>query len=414
MKMKYTIAALAATTLAANATLTATSYAQNHYDWTIKDDEASWGNNWAGGGSYSRDHVAWSGSHIGDSISKAPQEGPYNGRSGLCSAQKSTGIMTRTDPNAIFDLSAVGSSATIRTAYHYQAKYPDTGGHAHMYQFGLTNNAGYFGKAGNESLIVAADYQGQDFTTGTATYDLDLLDHNGLDTTDDGHWRPNPLTQIASDLELSSWSDPGTWDSRPGKSHAIELTYINLGNNKFQLDVSVMDLNISGRTTADTLTSTNQIVKNSFILDNPFSDLSALRPGFGVAVNDSNIPISEAAFDWEDAYAVPELPRWPFFGYHITAGSRDRQSSSFPSPRIQGFQTFRVAKSPQIGMMCPPGCPVTTTVTTNSPAKQNQQRSILSQDDPKDQAEVEAAEADAADTTMAPVRKKTTGVKTNP
>ncbi len=290
--------------------LPATSYAQNHYDWTIKDDEASWGNNWAEGGAYTRDHVAWSGTHLGDSKSKSGKHGPYDGRSGLISGQRSTGIATRTDPNAIFDLSAVGSSATIRTALHYQAKYQDTGGHAHMYQFGLTNNDSYLGKAGNEALIVAADYQNQNFAAGTATYDLDLLDHNGLDTTGDGNWTPTPLTQIASDLELSSWYDPGIWDSRAGKSHAIELTYTNIGNGKLRLDVGVMEMNISGSTASDTVTSTNQVVQNSFIVDNNFSDLSALRPGFGIAINDSDIPVSGAAFDWEDAYptnfSVPE------------------------------------------------------------------------------------------------------------
>ncbi len=295
--------------------LPATSYAQNHYDWTIKNDYASWGQEWTGGGTYTRDHVSWRGDTIGKSRFVAPNEGPYDGGSGLMAAWKSDGIATRTDPGAIFDLSTVGSSATIRAAYHYQAKYPDTGGHAHMYQFGLTNNADYLGKAGNESLLVAADYQNQNFAAGTATYDLDLLDHTGLDTTGDGNWTPTPLTQIAPDLELSSWAVPG-WDpqhpsaSRPGTSHAIELTYTNLGNGKLQVDVGVMEMNISGRTEADTITSTNQIVQNSFIVDNSFSDLSSLRPGFGIAFNDSDNPSSGAAFDWEDAYptnfSVPE------------------------------------------------------------------------------------------------------------
>ncbi len=293
--------------------LPATSYAQNHYDWTIKDDWNSWGGEWNSGGTYTRDHATWRGTNIGKSRTMKPNEGPYDGRSGLMVAWKSSGIMTRTDPNAIFDLSAVGSSATIRTAYHYQAKYPDTGGHAHMYQFGLTNNASYLGKAGNESLLVAADYQNQNWAAGTATYDLDLLNHTGLDTTGDGNWTPNPLTQVASGLELSSWSVPGpsnTAPSRPGKSHAIELTYTNLGNGKLQVDVGVMEMNISGRTEADTITSTNQVVQNSFIVDNSFSDLSALRPGFGIAMNDSDIPSSGAAFDWEEAFptgfSVPE------------------------------------------------------------------------------------------------------------
>ncbi len=293
--------------------LPATSYAQNHYDWTIKDDVASWGGNWDGGGSYTRDHVSWRGSFIGKSISGVPDHGPYDARSGLMAAWKSDGIATRTDPNAIFDLSAVGSSATIRTAYHYQAKYQDTGGGAHLYQFGLTNNSKYFGKAGNESLIVAADYQNQNWAAGTATYDLDLLNHTGLDTTGDGNWTPNPLTEVASGLELSSWCVPGQANdtpSRPGKSHAIELTYTNLGNGKLQVDVGVMEMNISGRTAADTVTSTNQVVQNSFIVDNSFSDLSALRPGFGIAYNDSDNPSSGGAFDWEDAYptnfSVPE------------------------------------------------------------------------------------------------------------
>ncbi len=295
--------------------LPAASYAQNHYDWTIKDDVDSWGEypNLLTSGTYTRDHVTWSGSNIGKSSSKAPEEGPYDARSGVMSSWRSSGIMTRTDPDAIFDLSTVGSSATIRTAYHYQARRPDTGGGAHLYQFGLTNNASYFGKAGNESLLVAADYQNQDFTAGTATYDLDLLDHTGLDTTGDGNWTPNPLTEIASDLEVLSWNAPGDPGSinyvpspGPGKSHAIELTYTNLGNGKLQVDVGVTELYISGSTASDTVTSTNQVVQNSFIVDNNFSDLSSLRPGFGMAFNDSDNPASGATFDWEDAYAVPE------------------------------------------------------------------------------------------------------------
>ncbi len=272
----------------------ATSYAQNHYDWTIKDDEASWGdyNNSLTEGIYTRDHVAWSGYYIGASWRGVFEEGPYDGTSGLIWSIYSTGIMTRTDPNAVFDLSTVGSSATIRTAYHYQATYEDTGGHAHMYQFGLTNNANYFGKAGDESLLVAANYQDQNWSAKTATYDLDLLDHTGLDTTGDGNWNTSPITTIAEDLLVESWE----------KSHAIELTYTNLGNGKLQVDVGVMNLDITGRYASDSVTSYNQIVQNSYIVDTPFSDLSALRPGFGGAFNDSDIPNSGAAFDWEDAY----------------------------------------------------------------------------------------------------------------
>ncbi len=293
--------------------LPATSYAQTHYDWSMKDDAASWGPNvgYLTGGTYTRDHVTWSGSNLGKGGSLGSNEGPYDGRSGLMKSVESTGIATRTDPNAIFDLSTVGSSATIRTAYHYHAGYPDTGGHGHLYQFGLTNNASYLGKAGNESLIVAADFQNQNWAAGTVTLDLDLLDQNGLDTTGDGNWTPNPLTEVASGLELSAWNTPGnTWSSRAGKSHAIELTYTNIGNGKLRLDVGVMDMNISGRTAADTVTSTNQVVQQSYIVDNNFSDLSALRPGFGIAFNDSDNPCSGAAFDWEDAYptnfSVPE------------------------------------------------------------------------------------------------------------
>ncbi len=301
--------------------LPATSYAQNHYDWTIKDGIAEWGADRWTGGTYTRDYVSWSGSNMGKSLSLSPNEGPYDAQSGLMAAWKSAGISTRTDPNAIFDLSAVGSSATIRTAYHYQARFPNTVGHAHMYQFGLTNNASYFGKAGDESLIVAADFQNQNWAAGTVTLDLDLLNHTGLDTTGDGNWTPTPLTEVASDLELSSWSIPGALTSRPGKSHAIELTYTNIGGSKLQVDVGVMELNISGRTAADTITSTNQVVQNTFIVDNNFSDLSSLRPGFGIAFNDSDIPSSGAAFDWEDAYptgfSVPEPSSTSLLGLGI-------------------------------------------------------------------------------------------------
>ncbi len=294
--------------------LPAVSHAQTHYDWTIKDDVASWGDSSSikTGGSYTRDYVLWSGSHTGNSWSAHPSEGPYDGRSGLMHYQTSTGIMTRTDPNAIFNLSAVGSSATIRTAYHYQAVYPDTGGNAHMYQFGLTNNANYFGKTGDESLLVAANYQNQDWPTRTATYNLELFDHTGLDTTGDGSWDTTPITTLAEDLLVGSWA----------KSHAIELTYTNIGNGQLKLDIGVMNLDISGRYASDTMTSYNQIASKSVIVDHNFSDLSALRPGFGAVFNDSDNPNSGAAFDWEAAYPtgfsqVPEPSSTSLLGLGI-------------------------------------------------------------------------------------------------
>ncbi len=278
--------------------LPATSHAQNHYDWTMTDDIPHWGSP-SSLGSYTRNYVKWSGKYIGYSKSWSDNhEGPYDARSGIFEAHKSTGIMTRTDPDAIFDLSTVGSSATIRTAYHYRARYNDTGGHAHMYQFGLTSNENYFGKAGDESLLVAADYQDQNWSERTATYNLDLLDHTGLDTTGDGNWTPTPIATVAEDLLLKSW----------GKSHAIELTYTNIGNGKLRLDIGVMNLDITGPYADDVMTSCNQIVSESLVVDHNFSDLSALRPGFGIAFNDSYIPSSGAAFDWEDAYPTDFAP----------------------------------------------------------------------------------------------------------
>ncbi len=295
------------------ALLPAASQAQTQYDWTMKDDEASWGQypNALTGGTYTRDHATWSGSYLGKSGFGDTGEGPYDGTSGLMMSIESSGIMTRTDPDAIFNLSAVGSSATIRTVYHYHADYPKTGGHGHLYQFGLTNNGGYFGKAGNESLIVAADFLDQNWTEGTVTFDIDLIDQTGLDTTGDGNWTPTPISEVASGLDLSAWNIPGdTWSSRPGKSQAIELVYTNIGNGKLRLDVGIMDLHISGRMASDTVTSTELVLQKSFTVNNNFSDLSALRPGFGLAFNDLENPCSGAAFDWEDAYptgfSVPE------------------------------------------------------------------------------------------------------------
>ncbi len=286
--------------------LPATSYAQNHYDWTIKDDVASWGDESAPytGGTYTRDYVAWSGVNAGKSGSFGfdepigSQEGPYDGTSAIVWFLQSTGIMTRTDPGAVFDLSTVGSSATIRAASHYQTVFNETGGHAHYYQFGLTNNSNYFGKTGDESLIVAADYQDQNWAAKTATMDLQLFDHTGLDTTGDGNWNTTPITTIAEDLQLESWK----------KSHAIELTYTNIGNGQLRLDIGVVTLDITGRNTPDTMTSYNQVVSESVIVNHNFSDLSALRPGFGAAFNDSDNPRSGTTFDWEAAYPTGFAP----------------------------------------------------------------------------------------------------------
>ncbi len=294
--------------------LPTTSNAQTHYDWTITDNPAEWGPSFTSttGGTYTRDYASWSGTRVGKSGSLRAKEGPYDGRAGIVWFLRSTGVLTRTDPNAVFDLSTVGSSATIRTANHYQATFSNSGGHAHLYQFGLTNNANYFGKAGDESLLVAADYQDQNWAAKTATVDLQLFDHTGLDTTNDGNWNTTPITTIAEDLLLESWK----------KSHAIELTYTNIGNGQLKLDIGVMSLDITGRSPSDTMTSYNQIVGESVIVNHSFSDLSALRPGFGVAFNDSDNPSSGAAFDWEAAYPtgfsqVPEPSSASLLGLSI-------------------------------------------------------------------------------------------------
>ncbi len=55
--------------------LSATSYAQTHYDWTMSDNVAEWGSGLAtAGGTYTRDHVSWSGANVGKSgaIVQAP------------------------------------------------------------------------------------------------------------------------------------------------------------------------------------------------------------------------------------------------------------------------------------------------------------------------------------------------------
>ncbi len=281
--------------------LPAASHAQTHYDWTISDDEAHWGPNpnYHSGGSYTRDYVKWTGSGMGRSgiPGWGHNHGPYDGMSGAIYGYVSTGIMTRTDDSAVFDLSSTGSSGTIRMAYHFSNKTGDTGGHAHMYQFGLTNNDSYFGKAGDESLFVAADFQNYSSAQGMLV-DLDLLDHTGADTTGDGNWTPTPIATVAEDLVLKSWE----------KSHAIELTYTNVGNGQLKLDVGVMDLNITGKKASDTVASTNQVVQESYLIDHNFSDLSALRPGFGMTISDSLIPTSGGNFDWEEAYPTGFAP----------------------------------------------------------------------------------------------------------
>ncbi len=304
--------------------LPATSYAQNHYDWTMSDDVAHWGSPPSvlnpSEGSYTQDSINWFGNNMGVSNIVPAFHGPYDGVSGMISGTNSTGIATRTDSDAIFDLSAVGSSATIRTAYNYfntNKPINNPNGHAHAYQFGLTNNASYFGKAGNESLLLAADLTGYDAAAHAITVDLDILDHTGLDTTNDVNWVTNPLIDnLASGLSIQSGSKRGLLSGemgipQAGNSHAIELTYTNLGEGKLKLDVGVINMNISGSLPSDTVTSTNQIVQNSYVIDHNFSDLSALRPGFGFALHDNFTPIGSGVnFDWEDAYptgfSVPE------------------------------------------------------------------------------------------------------------
>ncbi len=286
-------------------TLTATSHAQTHYDWTMSDDIAHWGDGpkYSSEGSYTRNYVIWSGANMGKSgAADGHMEGPYDGTSGAILGIASTGISTRTDPNAIFDLSAVGSSATIRTAYHAIGSTNDTGGGGHLYQFGLTNNSSYFGAPDDESLLVAADFKGYDVGTDTVTLDLSVFDQTGLDTTGDGTWAPTALANIENNLTIDRIYHGS------GNSHAIELTYTNIGNGQLRMDIGIMDLFISGRNASDVVTSTSQVVQQSHIINHSFSDLSALRPGFGLAINDSDIPMSAANFDWEDAYPTNFAP----------------------------------------------------------------------------------------------------------
>lgn len=278
----------------------ATLDAQTAYDWTMNEDAAHFGSGSVGsstGGSYTRSHVTWSGSSMGTGASyNGTNEGPYDGRSGVVRSYRSTGISTRTDASSIFNLSTVGSSATIRTVYHALGSQNDSGGGGHIYQFGLTNNSSYIGASGDESLILAADFKGYNQGTDIVTTDLAIFDHTGVDTTGNGVWSPTSIVNVASGLTIDRLFT-GT-----GNSHAIELKYTNLGSGQIRMDVGVMNLDINGRLVSNVVTGSNLLVQQSHVINHNFSNLNALRPAFGLALNDSFIPMSGANFDWEAAY----------------------------------------------------------------------------------------------------------------
>lgn len=282
--------------------------AQQHFDWTMKDDVAQWGSTYTSrtGGSYTRSNIGGpnhtSGSYAGGS---GLNEGPYDGRSGIVRSWVSTGTSTRTDPDNIFDLSTVGSTATVRTVYHGLGSQSGSGGSGHIFQFGLTANADYFGAPNDESLFIAGDFKGYNSTTDVVAFDLDLMDQSGADQAPtDGVWNINPLVNVADGLVLDRIFIGS------GVSQALELRYTNVGNGQMKIDVGMMALDISGRRDTDVMTDTELIVQESYTVAHSFSDLSNLRVGFGLSLNDSDIPMSGANFDWEAAYptgfAVPE------------------------------------------------------------------------------------------------------------
>ncbi len=283
--------------------LSQSSIAQSFYDWSITDEEAEWG---AGledtsGGTYTRAHSLIGQVPEGHSSSYGAEqnfvEGPYDGISGMMRAFRTVGAYTRTDPNAVFDLSKKGSRATINTVYHALGSQIDSGGSGHLYQFGLSNNASLLGSTGNESLVVAADFLQYATKTDGISYDLGIFNQDGLDSNPtDGTWDTSPEAIILSNGLLDRIYFGA------GESHLLNLIYTNIGDGKIRLESNVIGLSISGKSKDDVVTGSRILVSSNIVLNNPFSDLSVLRPAFGYSINDSNLPTSAANFDWDPEF----------------------------------------------------------------------------------------------------------------
>ncbi|WP_200390896.1 hypothetical protein [Roseibacillus ishigakijimensis] len=241
--------------------------------------------------------------------------GPYDGTAGYTRYDRQRGVYTRTDPNAIFDLSPVGSKATIRTAYlDTISSLGSTTPLGHILQFGLSNNANTIGSAGNQALFVAMDMvsieeRGEGADPAYFTYDLNLYDTFGgradnapLDQT----WNWTALASFggASDSLTSEFLDD---DGGTGNAHAFELTFTNIGNDQLRLQLGVAELLLSGRRAEDSLISSDILFQGEMLIDltDTQLDLTSLRPAFGFNFNQgsgSNDYGSELVLDWEEAY----------------------------------------------------------------------------------------------------------------
>ena len=228
---------------------------------------------------------------------------------------------TMTDGANSFDLSAAGSSVTINTRQHFFGSGNflnapgDPARNIHMYQLGLSSNTDAFGAAGNESLFVAYDYKervGSDFGGEVRYYggNLDVLDHNGYDTTIDDQWNHTPLATLATGVTARVYQR-----FTNTAIHSIELTYTNLGEGRMGIGMSVRELyyspawDILNEPIEDNLLLDQNIVNNYVEVDHDFTDLSSLRPAFGLAIDSEYRGMGSGHnWSWDPAFAPDPAP----------------------------------------------------------------------------------------------------------
>ncbi|MGJ8725412.1 MAG: hypothetical protein ACSHYB_12710 [Roseibacillus sp.] len=304
-------------------------HGQGAIDWTVSDDAAAWGGTGTNafatsGGTYTRSSalINSSGNASPGYSASANQsfDGPYDGSAGIFADRNTQGAFTRTDPNAVMNLSATGASATLRTAViAFQSNLESGPLSGHYLQFGLSNSDAIIGAVGNDSLFVGLDLNSAS-SNGHIDYDLNVYDESTDSDPLDGVWNWSPLVDLGGSadglrVEVSNNTTAG---ADPGVMNAIELTYTNMGSNLLRLDIGVMGLDYSGRAAADTLTGTSLLFQDSVVVDLNASplDLTALRPAFGFNFNDA-VDTARAvgtgvSLDWEEQYptgfsvAVPE------------------------------------------------------------------------------------------------------------
>lgn len=227
---------------------------------------------------------------------------------------------TMTDGANSFDLSTVGSSVTILTRSHFFRtgnffSSPRTGRNVHSYQLGLSTGTDHFGAAGNESLFVAYDYQDSEFfdivddpSTGLVDRyfgNLDVLSHVGYDATIDNQWNHSPLATLATDVTASVMQA-----NHSTGSHSIALRYTNLGSGQMEVAMSVRELYWDSREGALTTLPPaidEVIVNNRVIVNHDFTDLSALRPAFGLALDTNQQGLGSGhIWNWNPEFEAPE------------------------------------------------------------------------------------------------------------